>query len=61
MTLQQLQYIIALDRHRHFVKAAEACRVSQPTLSAMVARLEDELDVKIFDRTKHLLSPPVGC
>ncbi|MFY9115648.1 MAG: hydrogen peroxide-inducible genes activator [Bacteroidales bacterium] len=62
MTLQQLQYIIALDRHRHFVKAAEACRVSQPTLSAMVARLEDELDVKIFDRTKQPIEPtPLGA
>ena len=57
MTLQQLQYIIALDRHRHFVKAAEECGVSQPTLSAMIARLEEELDVKIFDRTKQPVEP----
>ncbi|HHV41009.1 MAG: hydrogen peroxide-inducible genes activator [Bacteroidales bacterium] len=61
MTLQQLQYIVALDRYRHFVKAAEACRVSQPTLSTMVARLEEALDVKIFDRTKQPIEPtPLG-
>ncbi|NLA16026.1 MAG: hydrogen peroxide-inducible genes activator [Bacteroidales bacterium] len=62
MTLQQLQYIIALDRHRHFVKAAEECGVSQPTLSAMIARLEEELDLKIFDRTKQPVEPtPLGA
>lgn len=61
MTLQQLQYIIALDRHRHFVKAAKECGVSQPTLSAMIARLEEKLDVKIFDRTKQPVEPtPLG-
>jgi len=61
MTLQQLEYIVAVDRHRHFVKAAEACRVAQPTLSAMIAKLEDELDVRIFDRSKHPVEPtPVG-
>jgi LysR family hydrogen peroxide-inducible transcriptional activator len=57
MTLQQLEYIVAVDRHRHFVKAAEACRVAQPTLSAMIAKLEDELDVRIFDRSKHPVEP----
>ncbi|HRW95324.1 MAG TPA: LysR substrate-binding domain-containing protein [Bacteroidales bacterium] len=61
MTLQQLEYIVAVDRHRHFVKAAEACRVAQPTLSAMIAKLEEELDVRIFDRSKHPVEPtPVG-
>ena len=61
MTLQQLEYIVALDRHRHFVKAAEACHVSQPTLSAMIARLEEELDVRIFDRSRHPVQPtPAG-
>ncbi|HRS68320.1 MAG TPA: LysR family transcriptional regulator, partial [Paludibacteraceae bacterium] len=47
MTLQQIEYIVALNRHRHFVKAAEECGVTQPTLSAMVQKLEEELDVKI--------------
>lgn len=57
MTIQQLEYIVAVARHRHFVKAAEACNVSQPTLSAMIQKLEEELDVKIFDRTKHPVEP----
>ena len=61
MTLQQLQYIVALDRHRHFVKAAGECGISQPTLSAMISRLEEELDVRIFDRSKHPVEPtPMG-
>ena len=45
MNLQQLEYIVALDKHRHFQRAAEACGVSQPTLSALVQKLEEELDV----------------
>lgn len=57
MTLQQLEYIVALNRFRHFVKAAEACNVTQPTLSMMIQRLEEELDIQIFDRTKHPIEP----
>lgn len=57
MTLQQLEYILALDKTRHFVRAAELCGVTQPTLSAMVQKLEDELDCKIFDRSAHPLAP----
>ena len=57
MTLQQLEYILALDKTRHFVKAAEMCGVTQPTLSAMVQKLEDELDSKIFDRAQHPIEP----
>lgn len=57
MTLQQLQYIIAVDRFRSFAKAAEHCGISQPTLSKMVAKLEEELDVRIFDRTRHSVAP----
>lgn len=57
MIIQQLEYIVALNRHRHFVDAAEECGVSQPTLSAMIHKLEEELDVKIFDRTKHPVEP----
>ncbi|HYG03714.1 MAG TPA: LysR substrate-binding domain-containing protein [Chryseosolibacter sp.] len=54
MNLQQLEYIVALDLHRNHVKAAEHCHVTQPTLSMMVKKLEDELEVKIFDRTQPL-------
>lgn len=57
MTIQQLEYILAVNRQRHFVKAAEECHVSQPTLSAMIQKLEEELDVKIFDRSKHPVEP----
>ncbi|MDR2854080.1 MAG: hydrogen peroxide-inducible genes activator [Prevotellaceae bacterium] len=59
MTLQQLEYILALDNTRHFVKAAELCGVTQPTLSAMIQKLEDELDCVIFDRTQHPIAPTV--
>lgn len=57
MTLQQLQYIISLNRHRSFAKAAETCGVTQPTLSKMIAKLEDELDVRIFSRTNKYVEP----
>ncbi|MBP8791241.1 MAG: LysR family transcriptional regulator, partial [Breznakibacter sp.] len=57
MNIQQLEYILALDRHRNFVKASQACFVTQPTLSAMVLKLEDELDLKIFDRSRQPLVP----
>lgn len=57
MTLQQLQYIIAVDRFRSFAQAAEHCGVAQPTLSKMVAKLEEELDVRIFDRTSRSVEP----
>ena len=54
MNLQQLEYIVALDIHRNHAKAAEHCHVTQPTLSMMVKKLEDELAVKIFDKTQPL-------
>lgn len=57
MTLQQLRYIIAIDDYRHFGKAAEACGLTQSTLSLMVKKLEEELDVRIFDRDEHPVSP----
>jgi LysR family hydrogen peroxide-inducible transcriptional activator len=61
MTLQQLEYVLALDKTRHFVRAAEMCGVTQPTLSAMIQKLEDELDCRIFDRSSHPIVPtPVG-
>ena len=57
MTLQQLEYVLALDKTRHFVRAAESCGVTQPTLSAMVQKLEDEMDCKIFDRSQQPIEP----
>lgn len=57
MTLQQLEYVLALDKTRHFVRAAEMCGVTQPTLSAMIQKLEDELDCRIFDRANHPVVP----
>lgn len=61
MTIQQLEYIVALDNHRNFVKAAEACFVTQPTLTMMVKKLEDETGFLIFDRATKPLSPtPLG-
>lgn len=53
MTLQQLRYIIAIDEYHHFGKAAEACGLTQSTLSLMVKKMEEELDVLIFDRNAH--------
>jgi len=57
MTLQQLEYIVALDTHRHFVKAAEHCFVTQPTLTLQIQKLESELNTTIFDRTKQPIVP----
>lgn len=50
MTLQQLRYVVAIDNHRSFAMAAEALGVTQPTLSGMVRKLEEELDVTLFER-----------
>lgn len=57
MTLQQLRYIVAIDRFRNFARAADACDISQPTLSAMLIKLEEELDVRIFERTNKSVKP----
>lgn len=57
MNIQQLEYIIAVDNHRHFSKAAEASFVTQPTLSMMIQKLEDELGTKIFDRSQLPVQP----
>lgn len=57
MTIQQLEYILSLDYHRHFIKAAEACGVTQPSLSMQIQKLEEELGFKIFDRTRQPLVP----
>lgn len=53
MTLTELRYIVAVARHRHFGKAAEACFVSQPTLSVAVRKLEEELGVRLFERSHN--------
>ena len=61
MTLQQLEYIVAVYRTRHFAKAAEQCGVTQPTLSAMIQKLEAELDIRIFERSSQQVTPtPIG-
>jgi LysR family transcriptional regulator, hydrogen peroxide-inducible genes activator len=57
MTLTQLEYITALDTYRHFVLASEKCFVTQPTLSMQIQKLEEELGLKIFDRTKQPVIP----
>ncbi len=57
MTLVQLEYIVAVDDYRHFATAAEKCFVTQPTLSMQIQKLEDQLDVLIFDRSKHPVVP----
>ena len=57
MTLTQLEYIVALDSHRHFVLASEKCFVTQPTLSMQIQKLEGELGVRIFDRTRQPVIP----
>lgn len=59
MTLQQLKYIVAIDKFRNFAKAADACEISQPTLSAMLAKLEEELDVRIFERNNKNVKPTI--
>ena len=61
MTLTELRYIVAVARERHFGRAAEACFVSQPTLSVAVKKLEDELDVKLFERgSAEITVTPLG-
>lgn len=61
MNIQQLDYIITVDRLRHFAKAAKVCGVTQPTLSMMIQKLEEELGVDIFDRKKSPIEPtPIG-
>ncbi|WP_140626865.1 LysR substrate-binding domain-containing protein [Methylibium rhizosphaerae] len=61
MTLTELRYIVAVAREKHFGRAAEACFVSQPTLSVAIKKLEDELDVKLFERGSSEVSvTPLG-
>jgi LysR family hydrogen peroxide-inducible transcriptional activator len=61
MTLTELRYIVAVARERHFGRAAEACFVAQPTLSVAVKKLEEELDVKLFERgSSEITVTPLG-
>ncbi|MBC7955609.1 MAG: LysR family transcriptional regulator, partial [Cytophagales bacterium] len=61
MTLTELRYIVAVAREKHFGRAAEACFVSQPTLSVAIKKLEEELDVKLFERGANEVSvTPLG-
>ena len=61
MTLTELRYIVAVARERHFGRAAEACFVSQPTLSLAIKKLEEELEVKLFERgTAEVSVTPLG-
>ncbi len=57
MNLQQLDYIIAVERERHFVRAAEKCFVTQATLSMMIKKLEEELGIQLFDRSQQPVKP----
>lgn len=57
MTITQLEYAVAVDDHRHFGKAAETCNVTQPTLSMQLQKLEDDLGVVLFDRSKKPIIP----
>lgn len=61
MTLTELKYIVAVSREKHFGKAAEACFVSQPTLSVAIKKLEEELEVKLFERSANEVTvTPLG-
>lgn len=61
MTLTQLSYIVAVDKYRHFATAAQNIYITQPTLSMQIQKLEDELGVLIFDRSKTPVIPtPIG-
>ena len=61
MTLTELKYIVAVAREKHFGKAAEACFVSQPTLSVAIKKLEEELDLKLFERSANEVTvTPLG-
>jgi len=61
MNLQELRYLVAVAEQRHFGRAAEACNVSQPTLSSQIRKLEEELGVTLIERTnKRVVMTPVG-
>lgn len=57
MNIQQMEYVVALDDHRHFVRAAESCFVTQPTLTMQIKKLEHEIGLELFNRRKKPLVP----
>ncbi|WP_181308674.1 hydrogen peroxide-inducible genes activator [Rufibacter sp. XAAS-G3-1] len=57
MTLTQLEYLLSVDTYRHFATAAEKCFVTQPTLSMQIQKLEEELGVQVFDRSRVPVKP----
>lgn len=57
MTILQLRYVVALDTHRHFGRAARHCHVTQPTLSMQIRKLEQQLGVDLFDRNRQPVEP----
>jgi LysR family hydrogen peroxide-inducible transcriptional activator len=59
-TIVQLEYIVAVDNYRHFATAAEKCFVTQPTLSMQIQKLEDQLGISIFDRSKQPVKPTLA-
>ena len=60
MTIVQLGYVVAVDNLRHFAEAADHCHVTQPTLSMQLYKLEQEIGVKLFDRSKQPVVPTEG-
>lgn len=61
ITITQLQYIVAVEKHRNFRQAAKACHVTQPTLSMQIQKLEEDLGVIIFDRSRQpITATPIG-
>jgi LysR family transcriptional regulator, hydrogen peroxide-inducible genes activator len=61
MNLRDLRYLLAVAEHGHFGRAAEACGISQPTLSVQVRKLEDLLGVALFERASKTVTPTVAC
>jgi len=61
MNLRDLRYLLAVAEHQHFGRAAEACGISQPTLSVQVRKLEELLGVALFERTSKTVAPTPAC
>ena len=61
MNLRDLRYLLAVSEHQHFGRAAEACGVSQPTLSVQVRKLEELLGIALFERTSKAVTPTLAC
>ncbi|MEM9824598.1 MAG: LysR family transcriptional regulator, partial [Bacteroidota bacterium] len=61
MTITQLEYLVAVHTHKSFAKAAKQCFVTQPTLSMQIKKVEEELNVLVFDRSKKpVLTTEIG-